>query len=77
MNKLISGGAWPDDDMSGARPNEKVKVTDAVQMEQPMNLTVVVIVRLAVGRALINEPVSNASDSWRGGWGWHGDGGGC
>ncbi len=77
MNKLISGGAWPDNDTSGACSYAEIPAIEAAQVRQPVNRTVVIVVRLALDQALQSEQAGIAADSYRGGWGWHGDGGGC
>lgn len=77
MKKLISGGAWPDADTSGAWPCAEVDAIETVQMRLLVNGTVVIVVRLALDQVLNSKQTAMSIDSYRGGWGFYGDGGGC
>mgnify|MGYP007026551892 CR=1 FL=1 len=84
MNTLISGGAWPDDETSGAWPstdqctvNTFPEVIKAVQAGALTSVTIVVVTRVATNQVLTPKVVSMVADLGRGGWGWHGDGDGC
>lgn len=73
MNKLISGGAWPDEQCDGAWP------TTPLVDRSPRGAIVrtVVVVRVEVYGALKPKDGESRQQPYRGGYGWHGDGDGC